>query len=87
VLIGADGLKSVVRKAMLNEKADRAKAQGRWKEVSEMLSSVDPVWSGTNAYRTLIPAERLRARAPTHAVLTSPMQVAISIFDGRAKFN
>ncbi|THU98077.1 salicylate hydroxylase [Dendrothele bispora CBS 962.96] len=74
VLIGADGLKSAVRKTMLNEKADKAKAQGKWKESAELLGSVDPVWSGCNAYRTLIPAERLKARAPMHSVLTEPMQ-------------
>ncbi|EEB89088.1 hypothetical protein MPER_12861, partial [Moniliophthora perniciosa FA553] len=33
-----------------------------------------PVWSGTIAYRALIPSDRLRARFPSHRTLTTPMQ-------------
>ncbi|KAF5349393.1 hypothetical protein D9758_015518 [Tetrapyrgos nigripes] len=74
VLIGADGLKSAVRRCMLHEKSGIAQAEGRWKESMELLRSVDPIWSGQNAYRALIPAEKLRARAPSHSVFTAPMQ-------------
>lgn len=72
VLVGADGLKSVVRAGLLGEKAQSAQREGRWKEASQLLSHVDPVWSGTNAYRALIPVEKLRALSPTHRVLNSP---------------
>jgi salicylate hydroxylase len=75
LLIGADGLKSVVRRTLLDEKAQWARAEGRRKEAAEFMTSVDPVWSGTTAYRAVIPAARLQARAPGHPVFTQPTQV------------
>lgn len=75
VLIGADGLKSAVRRSFLGEKAQVAQSERRLAEVAEINAAVDPVWSGTNAYRALIPAERLHARAPGHRVFTQPSQV------------
>lgn len=75
VLIGADGLKSTVRRSFLGEKALVAQSKRWLAEVTEINAAVDPVWSGTNAYRALIPAERLRARAPGHRVFTEPSQV------------
>jgi salicylate hydroxylase len=76
VLIGADGLKSAVRRTFLAEKAVWAKSEKRTAEVANINASVDPVWSGTNAYRALIPAERLRERAPDHQVFREPTQVS-----------
>ena len=76
VLIGADGLKSAVRGTFLAEKAEWAKSEKRLAEVANINASVNPVWSGTNAYRALIPAERLRARVPGHQVFRQPTQVS-----------
>jgi salicylate hydroxylase len=76
VLIGADGLKSAVRRTFLAEKAEWAKSEEKWAEVANINASVDPVWSGTNAYRALIPADRLRARAPDHPIFREPTQVS-----------
>ena len=42
----------------------------------ELTKYVEPVWSGTIAYRGLIPAEHLRADAP-HSALLRPMMVGI----------
>ena len=75
LLIGADGLKSAVRKAMLTEKAKIAQSEGRTEEASELLAGIEPTWSGTNSYRTLIPADRLEAHYPNHMVLQQQMQV------------
>lgn len=72
ILIGADGLKSAVRAGVLGEKAQLAQSEGRWKEASQILTHVNPVWSGTNAYRALIPVEKLMSLAPGHRVLTTP---------------
>ncbi|KAF5379638.1 hypothetical protein D9757_009181 [Collybiopsis confluens] len=72
VLVGADGVKSVVRAGILGEKARWAQGEGRWKEAAEILTHVEPVWSGSNAYRALIPVEKLRAIAPNHRVLNTP---------------
>ncbi|TFK64958.1 FAD/NAD(P)-binding domain-containing protein [Pluteus cervinus] len=64
VLLGADGLKSAVRKSWVAEQT------GSGLGVDGILDLADPVWSGTTAYRALIPAEKLRVRAPQHRSLT-----------------
>lgn len=74
VLVGADGLKSAVRRTLLTEKAQWAESENRWREASDFIASIEPVWCGTNAYRALIPAERLKARFPGHRTLTQPTQ-------------
>lgn len=60
---------------MLSERAQWAQAQGRRQDAADILSCIEPTWSGTIAYRALIPAERLKATAPGHRVLTQPTQV------------
>ncbi|KAJ7289283.1 hypothetical protein C8J57DRAFT_428970 [Mycena rebaudengoi] len=74
VLVGADGLKSCVRQSFLSERAQWMQAQGRRQDAAMVMSCINPVWSGHIAYRALIPADRLRARAPGHQVLTTPTQ-------------
>ncbi|KAF8075333.1 hypothetical protein FPV67DRAFT_1728536 [Lyophyllum atratum] len=74
VLIGADGLKSAVRRTFLDEKVTRARSEGRHTEVADIHASIDPVWSGTSAYRALISAESLRTRAPDHQTFSRPTQ-------------
>lgn len=74
VLLGADGLKSAVRRSLLNESIQWAQSEGNWTEASNITSSIEPSWSGTNAYRALITAERLRIRSPNHRVFTQPTQ-------------
>ena len=77
VLVGADGLKSAVRRSLLTEKAQWAESENRWGEASDFIASIEPVWCGTNAYRALIPAERLKARFPGHRTLTQPTQASL----------
>ncbi|KAF9454477.1 FAD/NAD(P)-binding domain-containing protein [Macrolepiota fuliginosa MF-IS2] len=74
VLIGADGVKSAVRKTFMTEKAHLAQSEGRRAEAADCLASIEPAWSGTNSYRTLISADLLRSRYPNHRVFTQPMQ-------------
>jgi salicylate hydroxylase len=81
VLIGADGLKSAVRRSLLGEKASMAQSQNNWSEAADITALIDPVWSGTNAYRALIPADRLRSRQSNHRTLTQPMMVKASFHD------
>ncbi|EIN11914.1 FAD/NAD(P)-binding domain-containing protein [Punctularia strigosozonata HHB-11173 SS5] len=61
VLIGCDGIKSLVRKQMYEQHA-----------VSDprLLGFIDPVWSGTIAYRGLIPKEEL---STSHRAIDRPM--------------
>jgi salicylate hydroxylase len=65
VLIGADGIKSIVRPCMLRELAEGMDPD----EKQSVLSCMNPIWSGVAAYRTLVSAEKLRARCPDHRVL------------------
>jgi salicylate hydroxylase len=65
VLIGADGIKSVVRPCMLRELAEDMDPDKK----QSVLSCMNPIWSGVAAYRTLVSAEKLRARCPDHRVL------------------
>ncbi|KAG5644252.1 hypothetical protein DXG03_008790 [Asterophora parasitica] len=74
VLVGADGLKSAVRRSLLGEKARWAQSEGKHTEAAGINASVHPVWSGTSAYRALIPAERLKSRAPDHQIFSTPTQ-------------
>jgi salicylate hydroxylase len=75
VLIGADGIKSSVRRSLLRERAHRARAEGRSRDYDHLLESIDPVWSGTLAYTAIVSAERLREKAPRHRTFTQPTQV------------
>lgn len=51
LLVGCDGIKSVVRKQLLEELSDKRDRQLR--------GFIDPVFTGTMAYRALMPVERL----------------------------
>jgi salicylate hydroxylase len=70
VLIGADGIKSAVRRTMMAEAAAAARPQ----DAREFMRAADPVWCGTIAYRAVVPAEKLRAVAPNHRVFEMPTQ-------------
>ncbi|PPQ74337.1 hypothetical protein CVT24_000691 [Panaeolus cyanescens] len=74
VLVGADGLKSAVRQGLLGEKAKWALSQNNATEAADITALIEPVWSGECAYRALIPAERLKQRAPNHRAFSYPMQ-------------
>jgi salicylate hydroxylase len=78
VLIGADGIKSSVRRSLLREQAHRARAEGRPRDSDSLLGSVDPVWSGTLAYTGVVSAEQLKERAPHHRAFAQPTQVRCS---------
>lgn len=73
VLIGADGIKSAVRPCMLRELAEGLDHD----EKESVLSCMSPIWSGVAAYRTLVSAEKLRARCPDHRTLREFTQVSL----------
>ncbi|KAF8624142.1 hypothetical protein AX17_007205 [Amanita inopinata Kibby_2008] len=75
VLVGADGIRSVVRRVLLTEKAQIARARNEdAARIDKILAPVEPAWTGQIAYRAIVPGEELRARAPGHRVLTSAVQ-------------
>ncbi|TEB22418.1 salicylate 1-monooxygenase [Coprinellus micaceus] len=61
LLVGADGIKSVVRESLLRQRADKHAAAGNYEAAYRSLVSNRPTWSGTMCYRALIPMEKVRA--------------------------
>lgn len=68
LLIGMDGIKSVVRKCFLIK-------QGRLDS-----PSIYPFWTGSFAYRGLVPIDKLAAAFPGHRVFHTPMMVGSTLF-------
>ncbi|KAG5634066.1 hypothetical protein H0H81_003564 [Sphagnurus paluster] len=83
VLIGADGIKSAVRRTFAHEKVTLARSQGKSTGAAEHEAFADPVWSGMVAYRALIPLEKLRLVAPDHPTLLTS---APCCYVGKNKF-
>ena len=74
ILIGADGVKSAVRKTMFKEAATCAESQHPNSEATELR------FSGFFSYRALISAERLSSISPQHKALSRAMRVRFSLF-------
>ena len=68
LLIAADGVHSTVRRQFLPRLAEKL---GK----PDLLESVDPLFSGSKAYRNLVPTEKLAAVWPNHPALTKPRSV------------
>ncbi|KAF9062448.1 hypothetical protein BDP27DRAFT_1233609, partial [Rhodocollybia butyracea] len=75
LLVGADGIKSAVRKTLLSREAHHFKNLGEVEKARDIKSSVEASWTGVVAYRTIIPSDVLVARFPNHPVFTQPTQV------------
>ncbi|KAJ7137628.1 salicylate hydroxylase [Mycena crocata] len=73
-LIGADGIKSAVRKTMYETAAAKIEAAGNAEEAAKLRRLIIPKFSGVEVFRTVIPTETLRAVAPGHASFTTPTQ-------------
>ncbi|KAI0674871.1 FAD/NAD-P-binding domain-containing protein [Trametes maxima] len=68
LLVGCDGIKSVVRKQMYE---DHVWGHGG---KHHLLDHIEPVWSGSIAYRGLIPVKRLiGSRGEEHRTIRNPM--------------
>lgn len=63
LVVGADGLNSVVRKLLLKKLS------------GDHTRSIKPSWSGSVAYRGLISSELLAQHLPGHRALKNPMMV------------
>jgi hypothetical protein len=79
ILIGADGLKSAVRKTMFYEAAMWAESQHRNADAAQLRSLSEPRFSGVFSYRALIPGARLSSISPQHRVLSSAVQVSCDL--------
>ncbi|THH08567.1 hypothetical protein EW145_g2622 [Phellinidium pouzarii] len=72
VLVAADGIHSATRHTMLKLAAIDAEADGseEGRKAAEMLREmVDPVWSGSVAYRAVVPREKLEKINPNHSAM------------------
>jgi salicylate hydroxylase len=79
ILLGADGVKSAVRKTMLHETASWAESQHRNTDAAELRNLSEPHFSGFFCNRALIPAERLSSISSQHRALSSGVQVSYSL--------
>ncbi|KAH9989922.1 FAD/NAD-P-binding domain-containing protein [Russula compacta] len=86
ILVGADGLKSAVRRTMYHEAAIRAESQHRNADALELRSLCELRFSGVLAYRTLIPAAKLSSISPHHRVFSSPVQHIMAYPISRGRF-
>ncbi|PFH48452.1 hypothetical protein AMATHDRAFT_149878 [Amanita thiersii Skay4041] len=75
VLIGADGIHSVVRQHFLRRLAKQSTKKG----TVDYEASMDPQWTGSILYRGLVPSADLRRKMPSHRTLTTPMVVSVHI--------
>lgn len=77
VLIGADGIRSVVRRVLYNDLLDSGTLSPQL--AVDVREHVEPQWSGVMVYRTLIQAEKLREIYPTHSVLSAPVPLCVRL--------
>ncbi|EIW82794.1 salicylate hydroxylase [Coniophora puteana RWD-64-598 SS2] len=68
ILVGADGVKSTIRRGMMQDLSRDPDALKKC-SAEEYLACIEPVFSGAVAYRTLIHADKIRAVDPNHRVL------------------
>lgn len=77
VLIGADGLRSTVRKRLFRDLNEEGKS------IPNLLGPktfIEPQWSGIVVYRSLIQPQKLRKTSPDHPIFTAkaPLNVCSS---------
>lgn len=71
ILIGCDGIKSATRATMYRNASDKADTD----VAKALLKHVDPAWTGTLAYRSLVETSKLIEVHPGHQAATTPVIV------------
>ncbi len=82
ILIGADGIKSVICKTMFQDAALEVESQHRNVDATELCNTGELRFSGVFTYRMLIPAARLSSISPQHRVFSSATMVSASVCAG-----
>ena len=77
VLIGADGIRSAVRKTMF-EAASRDDGDDK----RDLKQYIDPIFTGMVVYRALVSAEKLRREDPENIALKEISAVSIQLHGG-----
>ena len=83
LLIGCDGIHSMVRRTMLEEAAAKTESSGSAGDVklaARMRDCIEPVWSGITPHRAVVPRDKVLKKCPNFRatetpVLVSPLQV------------
>lgn len=83
VLIGCDGIHSVVRHTLLNAMAEKLEAAkdgdgDKLKQADHLRNSVEAKWTGTTCYRAVIPRTKIEALNPNHHSFSRPTGVSHS---------
>ena len=80
IIIGADGIKSKTRATMYEYAHQREcrNASTVTKDECERCKKATPKWTGTVAYRYLLPTEHMRAVNPEHNVLKIQCPLSVS---------
>ncbi|CCL98472.1 uncharacterized protein FIBRA_00470 [Fibroporia radiculosa] len=73
VLVACDGIKSVVRRTMFTTLSEQAEHRGDPQAAAKFASYVEPVWSGSIVYRSLVKTEALQKAHPEHIAVKSPI--------------
>ena len=74
LLVGADGIKSTIRRLFL---------ESQLKDGYQGLT--EPVWTGTYAYRGIVPRDVLLKKMPDHRVTRMAVMVSISQYKQRRR--
>ncbi len=75
ILVGADGIKSAVRKQMFTDLATKAQDEAH---AAAYRGHIDAKWSGVVTYRGLIQADTFKTAYPNHNALSGPVCVSVS---------
>ena len=59
LLVGSDGIRSTIRRQMYTHLMEEAALNGEVEKARELQHMVEPVWSGSVAYRGLVPVSTL----------------------------
>lgn len=79
VLVGADGVRSVVRRLLFEDLARKGNLPSALSSPDDLTKVIEPQWSGTMVYRSLIQAHKLRAISPDHPVLEATVGFSVCL--------
>lgn len=81
ILIGCDGIHSTVRHQLLESAAARCESTGVQEDLTtaeKLRASIEPVWTGSTVYRSVISSEMLAEKCPNALSLSRPIYVSAS---------
>ena len=80
ILIGCDGIKSTVRRTMLELASSRLEATGTIEDLAlaaRLRDAIEPIWSGLAVYRGIVSSEMVKATHPETRALSKAVNVSL----------